>query len=310
MLDAYRGVGVSLLWPNASTNVHGEDRPMSPDYDAPVLTSLSDKVEIAPQVQMNRLGLGTYKANEGPDVEGEVEFGLSIGYRLVDTAALYGNEASVGESLRASGIPRDELFVATKLWNTEQGYDKAHAAFDASLSALDMDYVDLYLIHWAMPELTAATWKAMEEMLASGRTRAIGVCNFQPHHLEQLLAAANVAPAVNQFEFHPRLQQPELTAFCREHSITMQAWAPIIRGRVNLIPEIVEIAQHHRKTAAQISLRWILQQGITTIPKSVHSDRIAENAGVYGFELTHAEMDAISALDTGARIGPDPDRFG
>ena len=283
---------------------------MSPDHASPELHSLADTVEIAPGVMMHRLGLGTYKANEGPDVEGEVEFGLSIGYRLIDTAALYGNETSVGESLRRSGIPRDELFVATKLWNTEQGYDKTHAAFDASLAALNMDYVDLYLIHWAMPEFTAQTWKAMEEILASGRTRAIGVCNFQPHHLEDLMAKATVAPAVNQFEFHPRLQSPDLTAFCREHGITMQAWAPIIRGRVNLIPELVEIAQRHRKTPAQISLRWILQQDITTIPKSVHSDRIVENADVYSFTLSDAEMDLISALDTGARIGPDPDRFG
>ncbi len=283
---------------------------MSPDYESPELNSLADTVEIAPGVMMNRLGLGTYKANEGPDVEGEVEFGLSIGYRLVDTAALYGNEGSVGEALRASGIPREELFVTTKLWNTEQGYDTTLAAFDASLAALNMDYVDLYLIHWAMPATTADTWRAMEEILASGRTRAIGVCNFLPHHIDDLMQTANVPPAVNQFEFHMRLQQPELVAYCREHGITMQAWAPIMRGRVNLIPELVEIAQRHRKTPAQISIRWILQQGITTIPKSVHSDRIAENADVYGFALSDSEMAVIAGLDTAERIGPDPDRFG
>jgi diketogulonate reductase-like aldo/keto reductase len=278
--------------------------------ESPQLVSLGDVVEIAPGVLMNRLGLGTYKANEGPDVEGEVASGLSVGYRLVDTAALYGNEGSVGEALRASGIPRDELFVATKLWNTEQGFDTTLAAFDASLAALNMDYVDLYLIHWAMPATTVETWKAMEEILATGRTRAIGVCNFLPHHIDQLMQSANVPPAVNQFEFHMRLQQPELVAYCRANGITMQAWAPIMRGRVNLIPELAEIAQRHRKTPAQISLRWILQQDITTIPKSVHSDRIAENADVYGFTLSDAEMAAIFELDTGERIGPDPDRFG
>jgi diketogulonate reductase-like aldo/keto reductase len=277
--------------------------------DSPLLSSLADVVEIAPGVMMNRLGLGTYKANEGPDVEGEVEFGLSAGYRLVDTAALYGNEGSVGEALRASGIPRDELFVTTKLWNTEQGYDTTLAAFDASLAALNMDYVDLYLIHWAMPATTADTWRAMEEILASGRTRAIGVCNFLPHHIDQLMESASVPPAVDQFEFHTRLQRPELVAYCRANNITMQAWAPIMRGRVNLIPELVEIAQRHRKTPAQISLRWILQQGITTIPKSVHSDRIAENADIYDFALSDAEMEAIAQLDTAERIGPDPDRF-
>ena len=278
--------------------------------ESPKLESLCDVVEIAPGVMMNRLGLGTYKANEGPDVEGEVCEGLSIGYRLIDTAALYGNEGSVGEALRASGVPRDEVFVSTKLWNTEQGFDKTMAAFDQSLDALDMDYVDLYLIHWAIPALTAETWRAMEEILASGRTRAIGVCNFLPHHIEELLESANVPPAVNQFEFHMRLQQPELVAYCRAQGITMQAWAPIMRGRVNLIPELVGIAQRHRKTPAQISLRWILQQDITTIPKSVHSDRIAENAGVYDFALSEEEMRTIARLDTGERIGPDPDRFG
>ena len=278
--------------------------------DSPQLGSLGDVVEIAPGVLMNRLGLGTYKANEGPDVEGEVAFGLSIGYRLVDTAALYGTEESVGEALRASGIRRDELFVATKLWNTEQGFDSTLAAFDKSLAALNMDYVDLYLVHWAMPATTVDTWRAMEEILASGRTRAIGVCNFLPHHLDELLGSASVPPAVNQFEFHMRLQQPELVEYCRAHGITMQAWAPIMRGRVNLIPELVEIAQRHRRTPAQVSIRWILQQDITTIPKSVHSDRIAENADVYDFELSDAEMAAISGLDPGQRIGPDPDRFG
>jgi diketogulonate reductase-like aldo/keto reductase len=278
--------------------------------ESPRLVSLGDVVEIAPGVMMNRLGLGTYKANEGPDVEGEVEYGLSVGYRLIDTAALYGNEGSVGEALRASGIPRDELFVTTKLWNTEQGFDTTLAAFDASLAALKMDYVDLYLVHWPMPATMADTWRAMEEILASGRTRAIGVCNSQPHHLDELLATANIPPAVNQFEFHMRLQQPELVTYCREHRIAMQAWAPIMRGRVNLIPELADIAQRHRKTPAQISIRWILQQGINTIPKSVHSERIAENADVYGFSLSDAEMAAISQLDTAERIGPDPDRFG
>ncbi len=278
--------------------------------ESPKLVSLADVVEIAPGVWMNRLGLGTYKADEGPDVEGEVAAGLALGYRLIDTAALYNNETSVGEALRASGIPRDEYFVSTKLWNTEQGYDRTLAAFDASLRALRMDHVDLYLIHWAIPALTAETWRAMEEILASGRTRAIGVCNFLPHHIEQLLESATVPPAVNQFEFHMRLQQPELVEYCTVHGITMQAWAPIMRGRVNLIPELVEIAQRHRKTPAQISLRWILQRGITTIPKSVHSDRIAENADVYGFALSEQEMALIAGLDTGTRIGPDPDRFG
>jgi len=282
---------------------------LSANIDVPDLLSLNDKVEIASGVLMNRLGLGTYRADEGPDVEGEVAFGLSIGYRLIDTAALYGNEGSIGKVLAGSGIPREDAFVTTKLWNTEQGFDTTLAAFDKSLGALGTGHVDLYLIHWPNPSLMGETWRAMEEILASGRTRAIGVCNHLPHHLEQLLGTANTPPAVNQFEFHPRLQQPDLTSFCRTNGITMQAWAPIMRGRVNLIPELVEIAQRHRKTPAQVSLRWILQQGITTIPKSVHSERIAENADVYDFEISEEEMAVISRLDAGQRIGPDPDHY-
>jgi diketogulonate reductase-like aldo/keto reductase len=258
---------------------------------------------------MNRLGLGTYKADEGPDVEGEVRFGLSIGYRLIDTAALYGNERSIGSVLRESGVPREELFVTTKLWNTDQGYEPALQAFESSLDRLGMDYVDLYLVHWPLPQLMAGTWSAMEEILASGQTRAIGVCNFLPHHLTRLLEFATVPPALDQVEFHPRLQQPDLQAFCREHGITLQAWAPVMRGRVNDVPALKEIGARYGKTPAQVSIRWILQSGLTTIPKSVHEDRIAENADVYDFSLSEEEMLAIDGLDTGERIGMHPDNI-
>jgi diketogulonate reductase-like aldo/keto reductase len=274
------------------------------------LNSLADKVEIAPGVAMNRLGIGTYKAAEGPDVARELSYGLSIGYRTIDTAALYANENTVGDEMRASGIPRDELFLTTKVWNTDQGYESTLAAFDASLSRLAMDYIDLYLIHWPITTSMRDTWKAMEEIHASGRTKAIGVCNFLPHHLEMLLSFATVPPAVNQFEHHPHLQQPDLVVYCAEHGITAQAWAPIMRGRVMLIPELVQIAQEHRKSPAQVSIRWILQRGLTTIPKSIHEARIAQNADVYDFELSGAEMAIIESLDRGERIGPDPDSFG
>lgn len=273
------------------------------------LASLADTVAIAPGVSMPRLGLGTYKSDAGPDVEGEVEHGLSIGYRLIDTAALYGNEASVGEALRRSGVPREAVFVTTKLWNADQGYASTRAAFDASLRELRLDYVDLYLIHWPVPELMQETWHAMEELLASGRTRAIGVCNFLPHHLDELAQFAQTMPAVNQVEFHVRLQQPELQRACATRGITLQAWAPIMRGQVNHIPEIVGIASRCRKTPAQVALRWILQKGIATIPKSIHPERIAENADVYDFELSEIDMAALDALDAGQRIGPDPDTY-
>jgi diketogulonate reductase-like aldo/keto reductase len=274
------------------------------------LASLADTVEIAPGVAMNRLGLGTYRADEGPDVEGEVVSGLELGYRLIDTAALYRNEASIARAIASTGIARDELFVTTKLWNTDQGYESALHAFDASVMRLGVEYVDLYLIHWPVPGTMRETWRAMEEILASGRTRAIGVCNFLSHHLEDLLGFAKTPPAVDQFEHHPRLQQPELVSYCDDHAITVQAWAPVMRGRVLLIPELVQIAQAHGKTPAQVSIRWILQRGITTIPKSIHPNRLKENAEVYDFELTSEEMAIIESLDRGERLGPDPDRYG
>lgn len=284
---------------------------MSQAFSAsPVLRSLADVVEIAPGVTINRLGVGTYRADEGPDVEGEVSAALSMGYRTVDTAALYGNEHGVGKVLANSGIPRREIFVTTKLWNTDQGYDTALRAFDDSLDRLSLDYVDLYLVHWPVPSKMRETWRAMEEILASGRARAIGVCNFLVHHLEELNAIGGTRPALNQFEHHPRLQQHALVEYCRSSGVAIQAWAPIMRGGVSAIPQIAQIAERHSKTPAQVAIRWILQNGILTIPKSIHKARLAENADVFDFELSRSEMDMIDSLDTGERIGPDPDRFG
>ena len=274
-----------------------------------LLSSVADTVEVAPGVHMPRLGLGTYKAAEGADAEREVSYGLSIGYRLIDTAAIYGNERSIGRVVRESGLSRDELFITTKLWNSDQGHRPALAAFTRSLDRLGLDYVDLYLVHWPWPAKMRDTWAAMEEILASGRARAIGVCNHHPQHLDELAETATVMPAVNQCEFHPRLQQPALQAACRHRGITLQAWAPIMRGRVNLIPELVQIAGRHGKTPAQISIRWMLQKDIATIPKSVHEHRIAENCDVYDFALSLEEMAVIDALDDGTRIGPEPDFY-
>jgi len=271
--------------------------------------SLADTVEIAPGVHMPRLGLGTYKADEGPDVEAAVAYGLSIGYRLMDTAAVYGNESGVGKAVREGTVPREDIFVTTKLWNADQGYESALEAFNVSLGKLGLDYVDLYLIHWPWSKLMRDTWRAMEQLLVTGRTRAIGVCNFNPHHLDELAEFATTMPAVNQSELHPRLQQPELQAACAERGITLQAWAPLMRGRVNLVPELVEIAGRHEKTPAQVSVRWILQKGMCTIPKSTHESRIAENCDVYDFSLTAEEMALIDTLDTGERIGPDPETY-
>jgi diketogulonate reductase-like aldo/keto reductase len=271
--------------------------------------SIETALTLANGVEMPLFGLGTYKAEEGFEVEHEIEVALAAGYRAIDTASLYGNEAGVGSAVRASGLAREDLFITTKVWNDDQGYESTLSAFERSLGFLGMDYVDLYLVHWFIPERLAGTWRAMEEILASGRTRAIGVCNFLPHHLETLRGIAKVDPMLDQVEHHPRLQQPELREYCRTHGIALEAWAPIMRGRVAGIPELVEIGRRHSKSPAQVALRWIVQHGVIAIPKSVHAERIRENAAIFDFELSDAEMTAIDALDTGERIGPDPDRY-
>ena len=271
------------------------------------LISLSDRVEIAPGVWMPRLGLGTYLAARGPDVEGEVSYGLSIGYRGIDTAAIYHNEEGIGRAIKASSLPRTELFVATKVWNSDQGYEQTLAALERSLNRLGLDYVDLYLIHWPVRTKARGTWLAMEELRASGKARSIGVCNYLERDLEDLLSHATTPPAVDQVELHPRLQRAGLRRYCHTHSITVQAWAPIMKGQAGRVAELVEISRAHDKTAAQVSIRWLLQHGITTIPKSIHKVRIAENAEVFDFQLSENEMAAIDALDQGKRMGVGPE---
>jgi methylglyoxal/glyoxal reductase len=273
------------------------------------LHSLEDRVEIAPGVMMPRLGIGTFRSAGGHEVEHEVAYALRVGYRGIDTASMYGNEEGVGRAISRSNVPRDELFVATKVWNDEQGYDATLSACERSLRRLSLDHVDLYLIHWPIADLTRETWRAMEKLLADGFTRSIGVCNFLVPNLEDLLTFANVPPAVDQVEHHPRLQQPDLRDFCRSRGITMQAWAPIMRGAVSQVPEIVAIAHEHDKSPAQVSIRWILQHGVTAIPKSIHEARIVENADVFDFELSDEEMAVIDGLDRGNRVGRHPDSF-
>lgn len=270
---------------------------------------LASSIEIAPGVTMPVLGLGTYKA-VGEEAARAVEHALRCGYRGVDTASFYGNEEDVARGIDASGVPREEVFIATKVWNDEQGFEETLAALDRSLARLGTDYVDLYLVHWPVPRLMRETWAAMEEALAQGKARAIGVCNHLEHHLEDLLADATVKPAVNQFEFHVRLQQPSLVSYCREAGITVQAWAPLMRGGVADIPEVASVAASHGATCAQVALAWIISKGLTAIPKSVHPERIEENAGAFGVELTHEEIELLDGLDAGLRLGPDPDTFG
>ncbi|MEU8893608.1 aldo/keto reductase [Streptomyces sp. NPDC048442] len=261
-------------------------------------------------VTMPQLGFGVFQV---PDEETTAAVGsaLAAGYRSIDTAAVYGNERGVGRAIAASGIPRDELFLTTKLWNADQGYDATLAAFDASLDKLGLDHVDLYLIHWPTPErdLYADTWRAFEKLLADGRTRAIGVSNFQPAHLERLLAGASVVPAVNQIELHPGLQQQELRDVHARHGILTEAWSPLAQGAVLKDETIVSIAARHGKSPAQVVLRWHLQTGNVVIPKSVTEARIRENLDVFDFVLSEQELEAVGALDRGMRTGPDPDTF-
>jgi diketogulonate reductase-like aldo/keto reductase len=259
-------------------------------------------------VKMPWFGLGVYKSQEGSEVETAVAAALEAGYRLIDTASLYGNERGVGNAIRASGIRREDVFVTTKVWNSDQGYDETLRAFEASLERLGFDYVDLYLVHWPVKGKYKDTWRALERIYKEGRARAIGVSNFHIHHLEDLMASAEVVPAVNQVECHPLLSQVELRRFCREHNIAFQAWAPIMKGNLEL-PVLQELAAKYGKTPAQIVLRWDLQNDILTIPKSVRPERIRENANIFDFELSAEDMAKIDALNENRRFGADPDNF-
>ncbi|MFG2648692.1 aldo/keto reductase [Streptomyces sp. NPDC048436] len=260
---------------------------------------------------MPQLGFGVWQV---PDDEAAsaVTTALEAGYRSIDTAAIYGNEEGTGKAIAASGIAREELFVTTKLWNSDQGYDSTLRAFDTSLEKLGLDHVDLYLIHWPLPSknLAADTYKAFEKIQADGRARSIGVSNFLPEHLEKLLAETSVIPAVNQIELHPHLQQRASREFHAEQGIATEAWSPLGQGKGLLeVPAIVAIAQKHGRTPAQIVLRWHIQLGNVVIPKSVTPSRIKENIDVFSFELDPEDMAAISALNEDRRLGPDPAAF-
>jgi diketogulonate reductase-like aldo/keto reductase len=270
-------------------------------------TDLSSTVALNNGVQVPWLGLGVFKSPPGRETEQAVRWALEIGYRHIDTAAFYQNEEDVGRALRDSGVPREQVFLTTKVWNTDQGYEKTLEAFDRSRKKLGVDVVDLYLIHWPVRGKYKETWKALEELLADGKVRAIGVSNFLVHHLEDLMKSASVVPAMNQVEFHPFLVQKELLDFDAKSGIRHEAWSPLTRGRSLDHPTIAAIAKKHGRTNAQVVLRWDLQLGVVTIPKSVHRERILENSRIFDFQLDADDMAHITALDAGARIGPNPD---
>jgi len=269
-------------------------------------------VELNDGILMPRLGFGVYKIPDGETVAA-VRAAFEAGYRSIDTATLYGNERGVGEAVRSSGLAREDVFVTTKLWNTDHGYDSARRAFDSSISELGLDYVDLYLIHWPVPaqDKYVETWKALEKIQADGAARAIGVSNFQIAHLNRLLDEADVAPAVNQVEAHPRMQQGELRNFHEQHGIVTEAWSPLARGGELLETDVVRtVARKHGKTPAQAVLRWHIEMGHVAIPKSVSPQRIAENIDVFDFRLDQQDIAGFATLEKVERVGPEPDEVG
>ncbi|MCE4567093.1 aldo/keto reductase [Maribellus sp. CM-23] len=271
--------------------------------------NLSSTTTLNNGLKMPWLGLGVFLSKEGTEVENAVKVALANGYKSIDTAAIYKNERGVGKAIRESGIPREDIFLTSKVWNADQGYSTTMAAFEESLEKLQTDYLDLYLIHWPKGERSKETWKAMEELYQKGRMKAIGVSNFLVHHLDDFLPHCKVMPAVNQVEFHPELIQPDLLAYCQKKGIQLEAWSPIMKGRVNDVPLMQELAAKYGKTPVQIVLRWDIQKGVVTIPKSVTPERIIANAAIFGFELSPEDMDKIDALDQNKRIGGHPDHI-
>ncbi len=271
---------------------------------------------LVPRIQLNdghsipQLGFGVFRVDP-KETERIVTDALEIGYRHIDTARIYGNETGVGAAIAKSGIPREELFITTKLWNNDQGTQSVFDAFDASIERLGLDYVDLYLIHWPAPgqDRYVETWRAFESLRDSGRVRSIGVSNFLVPHLQRVLAETEVVPAVDQIELHPAHQQPATTAFAEEHGIAIEAWGPLGQGKYPLLemPEVTDAAAAHGKSPAQVVIRWHLQRGYIVFPKSNHRARMAENFDVFDFELGEAEMQAISSLEREGRVSSHPD---
>jgi len=278
-----------------------------------MIKNLQDTTTLNNGVKMPWFGLGVFKVEEGPELVNAVKTAIQHGYRSVDTAAIYQNEEGVGkgiqEGLEVAGISREELFVTSKVWNSDLGYESTLAAYETSLKKLGLEYLDLYLIHWPVEGKYKDAWRALETLYKEGKVKAIGVSNFQIHHLEDLMKDAEIKPMVNQVEYHPRLTQKELQAFCRDNGIQLEAWSPLMQGQLLDNEVLQEIADKHQKSVAQIILRWDLQNEVVTIPKSTKEHRIVENANVFDFELSKEEMEIIDGLNQNHRVGPDPDNF-
>lgn len=274
---------------------------------------LNDKVTLHNGVAMPWLGLGVFKVEDGSVVVNSVKDAIKNGYRSIDTAAIYDNETGVGQGIREAmaeyGVAREDLFITSKVWNADLGYESTLAAFETSLKKLGLDYLDLYLIHWPVVGKYKEAWRALETLYKQGRVKAIGVSNFHVHHLQDLMKDAEIVPMVDQVEYHPLLAQNDLRAFTRENNIQLEAWSPLMQGGLLDHPVLTEIAGRHGKSVAQVILRWDLQNGVVTIPKSIKEARIIENGNVFDFELSADEIAQIDALNEDKRVGPDPDNF-
>jgi methylglyoxal/glyoxal reductase len=268
--------------------------------------NINSTITLNNNVQIPVLGLGVYQTPPGNITQDAVDFALKVGYRHIDTARIYGNEADVGRAFRESRLPRRDLFVTTKLWNSDQGYESALRACEASLKRLGLDYLDLYLIHFPVPELRKESWKAMEALLENGKCRAIGVSNFTIQHLEELLEEAEVTPAVNQVEVHPFLYQKELLEYCRRKGVQVEAYSPLARGERFKHPRVASLAKKYSKTPAQLMIRWGLQHRLVVIPKSTREERIRENSQVFDFEILDEDMASLDSLNEDLRLNWDP----
>ncbi|MGO4787106.1 aldo/keto reductase [Paenibacillus sp. 2KB_20] len=257
-------------------------------------------------VKMPWLGLGVWKTKEGEEVIQSVKSAIAAGYRSIDTAAIYGNEEGVGQAIRESGVSRDELFITTKVWNDDQGYEKTLQAFETSRKKLGLDIVDLYLVHWPGKDKYLDTWKALIHLQKEGLVRSIGVSNFQIRHLQHIIEETGVVPVVDQVELHPLLSQKELLGYARENNIVLEAWSPLMQGNLDQ-PVLAQIAEKYGKTTAQVILRWDIQNGVIVIPKSIKEHRIRENAGIFDFELSAEDVAAIDGLNQNKRFGSNPD---
>lgn len=272
-------------------------------------TSLKDTTTLHNGLKMPWFGLGVFKVKEGSEVIDSVRAALKNGYISIDTAAVYKNEEGVGQAIRESEVKREDIFVTSKVWNADQGFDSTLQAFETSLQKLGLDYLDLYLIHWPVAGKYKDTWKALEKLYKDGRVKAIGVSNFHVHHLEDLLSEAEIKPMVNQVEYHPHLTQVELHEFCKKEGIQLEAWSPLKQGEILSEPTIMSLAEKYQKTPAQIILRWDLQNEVVTIPKSIKEHRIIDNARIFDFEISKEDMEKINSLNKNERVGPDPDNF-